>query len=602
MTDSGSKKERRKATPGSQLEQRIQKLQGEVKDLRDSQRSLTEELEQYVLLLDDANDIIYTHDASGQFLSSNAAVERILGYSQAEVQNLNIRDILPPESLQRAQESIAMKLSGTARTAPYEIRVLRKDGSDVWLEVNTRVLTEGAEIKAIQGIGRDVTQRRAMDDLVRHQAFHDPLTLLPNRRLFFDRLEVAASHAKRLGERVAVFFLDVDRFKPVNDGLGHDVGDLLLKGIANRLQAAMRDCDTVSRLGGDEFALFIPHLSRANDAARFARRIIKAFDDPYVCSGHRVFVTPSIGISLFPDDGESSEALLRHADMAMYRAKGQGGNGFHFFHEDMNREVHRKMTLENALRLAIDREDLMLRFQPRVSFTDHETAALESTVQLPGTLSDLVSSDDIIAFAAETGLIIPIGKWLLENTVRQIRTWMDAGLPAVPVALKITSRQFQHSPIVDNVRGTLEEFDVPAHQILLELVDTYERIDRDLVALKFNRLRELGVTVSVDYFSQRRTSLVSFHGATSDYVVIGGGLTTDVMKNARSAAITQALIGLAQQLGVITVAQGVQNAVQALWLQEAGCDLGQGVHFGEPMDADAVAAHLQSNPREPDDS
>jgi diguanylate cyclase (GGDEF)-like protein len=438
----------------------------------------------------------------------------------------------------------------------------------------------------------DISERKEREERVRHLAHHDFLTDLPNRVLLNDRIAQAIALAERNRTQVAVMFLDLDRFKNVNDSLGHTVGDKLLQEVARRLRASMRASDTVSRQGGDEFVILIPDMVDAADVARAAQKVLDGVSHPYSIDGHELVTTPSIGISVYPNDGREVETLLKNADAAMYHAKESGRNNYQFFTQDMNTRALERLSLERSLRRAIDRGELRLHYQPQYDVRTRHIVGVEALIRWEHPDLGLLPPGRFMLFAEDTGLILPMGEWVLREACRQNRQWQTQGLPPVRVAVNISALQFRNTRFTHTVETALKEADLESRWLVLEVTESVIMQDAERVTDSLNQLKSLGLELAIDDFGTGYSSLSYLKRFPIDRLKIDQSFVRDITSDKDDAAITSAIIGLTRNLGLRTIAEGVETREQLEFLQLHGCDEAQGFLFSRPLTPDECTTLL----------
>jgi diguanylate cyclase (GGDEF)-like protein/PAS domain S-box-containing protein len=594
-------------------------------DYQTEQRLLNALAEHQMIFDNAAVGIMYVEDQ--QVVRCNGKLEEIFGYDVGEMIGLSSAQLHPSresfDSLRnRAREPIRR---GEVFTAECDAR--RKDGSLFWVRVTGHQTTNAGERFDVVWIVEDVTQRREAEDALRHAkeeleqrvrertneltatnrklqkeifervqaeqriwhvAHHDALTGLPNRTLLHDRLEQALAQALRGNQRVGVMFLDLDRFKSINDSLGHPVGDELLKQVAARLCAAVRAVDTVSRLGGDEFIVVLRELAYADDAARVADKVLQALATPFHVSGHDLRVTPSIGISLYPDDGLEALQLMQNADTAMYHAKASGRNNYQFFAPRMNEAATRFFQLEHQLRRALDAGELLLHYQPQVRITEKAICGFEALVRWQHPDTGLMPPAEFIPVAEETGLIVPLGEWVLEEALRQNRRWQEAGYSQLPMSVNLSPRQFRQKGLVDMVRRMLADTDQPARLLELEITETSLMHDVDEALDTLSELASIGVRLAIDDFGIGYSSLNHLKRFPVHRLKIDRSFVSDLGVDWDDAAIVSAIVSLARALNLETLAEGVETRAQVEALLSYGCARFQGHYFSMPLPATEV--------------
>lgn len=435
-----------------------------------------------------------------------------------------------------------------------------------------------------------IRERKLAEERFAHLAHHDSLTGLPNRVLFHDRLRVAMIEAKRREQSVAVIFLDVDRFKTINDTLGHNAGDDLLKQIATRLTACLRAGDTVSRLAGDEFALALPSVEDTIYTRHLAQRLLACFTKPFRLQAQPIFVTASIGVTHYPDDATSVEDLLKNADTAMYRAKEAGRNNFHFYSADMHAQAVKRLAMENALRGATERGELVLYYQPLVDIKSGQIEGMEALVRWNHPELGLVPPLDFIPLAEETGLIIPIGEWVLRSACTQAREWQNAGLPPLRLSVNLSARQFQKD-LAGMVALILDETGLESKYLELELTESMVMQNPEKAVVMLDALDQMGVRLSIDDFGTGYSSLSYLKRFPIDTLKVDRSFVRDIPGDADDMLITSGIISLAHSLGIQVVAEGVETAAQLTFLRMQNCDVMQGYYFSKALPASAFA-HL----------
>ena len=438
-------------------------------------------------------------------------------------------------------------------------------------------------------------ERRAALDAatqIEHLAYHDALTGLPNRQLFLDRLDVAVAGAQRSGAQLAVFFLDLDRFKLINDSLGHSVGDKLLQVVSRRMRALLRDEDTVTRIGGDEFTVLVARVEHVDDATSVARRVREAIKLPIVIDGRELFVTASIGISVYPNDGEDAETLLRNADTAMYRAKTQGRDTLQLYAPAMNARALEQLTLENRLRRALPNGELELFYQPIVSMANRRICSMETVLRWRHPELGLLSPDSFIALCETTGLIVPIGEWALRTTCAQLARWQGSGLPTLRASVNLSVRQLQQPDFVHLVSEILLQSGIAPQTLELELTESMAmQSDFDTLA-KLRELKRLGVRILIDDFGTGYSSLSALRLFPADSLKIDRSFVGGIPTDPNDAPIAAAVIALAHSLKLTVIAEGVETNEQLDFLREHQCDYWQGYLFCQPRPATSCSAIL----------
>jgi diguanylate cyclase (GGDEF)-like protein/PAS domain S-box-containing protein len=442
---------------------------------------------------------------------------------------------------------------------------------------------------------RDITERIVAEERVQFLAYFDALTGLPNRTLLQDRMSKALAGAQRRKENVAILFLDLDRFKIINDTLGHSSGDMLLQEVAARLKGCAREQDTVARVGGDEFVLLLTTVAQASDAAVAAQRVLDAVTAEFSLGGNPLKVTCSVGISMFPEHGMNSEALIKNADAAMYSAKQKGPNNIQFFTEDLNDQMVERLTLEKGLRLALDRQEFFLVYQPQMDIATGEIVGVEALLRWQHPDLGLVPPDRFIRIAENTGLIVPIGEWVLKTACAQARKWQDEGFQQLQMAVNVSAVQFRQDGFRDLIRSVLREAGLAPQYLELELTESLLLTNADVMFSVLQDLKEMGLKLAIDDFGTGYSSLSYLRQFPVSKLKIDRSFVQDVANNPDDAAITTAIIGMAKNLNLRVIAEGVENEAQMSFLRAQQCDEIQGYYFSRPLSADKVADMLRCN-------
>jgi len=538
--------------------------------------------EAFRALVQHSQDIITVHDGQGLTLYESPSAARILGYPPGALIGRFPFDSIHPKDVARARAAFANLLQGEDSTAPIEFRFRHARGHWIHLEALGNNLMEHPGIHGVVLTSRDVSERKSAEKRAEYLSQHDVLTGLPNRVLMQDRLHQAISQARRNGGLVALMFIDLDRFKMVNDSFGHITGDTLLKQVAARLTECLRDTDTVARLGGDEFTIMLPNATNPQVVGEVAQRVLKEFSLPFSDGEQEMFVSASIGISLFPRDGASPDDLVKHADTAMYSAKDSGRNRFRYFTEDLNHEVREKVMLESGLRRAIERGELRLFYQPKIDLATGRVIGAESLVRWQHPTLGLVPPSKFIEVAEESGLILPLGEWVLKAACEQLRTWQHQGID-LQVAVNVSARQFQQRNLADTVMGFLADSGVDPQFIEIELTENALLNDREASIATLKRMKSSGIAISIDDFGTGYSSLSYLKLLPLDILKIDQSFVRDIVTDDNDAVIVRAIIDLARNLRIKVIAEGVENEQQLSFLNSNGCNYGQGYLFGKPL-------------------
>ncbi|NMG42439.1 EAL domain-containing protein [Aromatoleum toluvorans] len=529
-------------------------------------------------------------EADNPVIYVNPAFTLMTGYAPEEILGRNTRLLIGADwdqpDIERLREAVRR-----GRDARVTLRCYRKDGSLFWNEVSLASMHDpSGRVSHFISIFNDLTDRKRYEAELEQQANHDALTGLANRNLLNDRLQQAMIHAQRNTGAVAVMLLDLDRFKLINDSLGHDAGDELICEVGRRLAACVRQGDTVARLGGDEFMIVMSHLATERDAVSLASKVLQAVSAPIRLACHEMVVTGSLGVALYPRDGESPDVLVRNADVAMYRAKEQGRNDFRFYAPEMNARMLERLELENGLRRALEQDELELHYQPKVELAHGRVVGAEALIRWRHPVLGMVSPADFIPVAEETGLIVPIGEWVINTACRQLQAWREEGLPDVSVAVNVSARQFQQADLVGVLDEALRSTEVPARQLHLEVTESGVMSNPERTIVMLRTLKEIGVLVSLDDFGTGYSSLNYLKRFLIDSVKIDQSFVADLTTSSEDAAIARMVISLAHSLNQTVVAEGVETAAQLDFLRRYHCDQMQGYLCSRPIPAAAFAS------------
>jgi len=551
--------------------------------------------EQFQLATDAADVGLWDWNLQDNAVYLSPVFKRQLGYREEEMPSRYEawEGRLHPEDRARTLATIQDYLAERLPYYELEFRLRHKDGSYRWFLSRGALRRDeaGRPIRML-GVQVDITERRHAEEQLGHLAHYDSLTALPNRVLFTDRLGQAMIEADRHGRLVGVAFLDLDRFKNINDTLGHDAGDQLLKAVAERLTGAARKGDTVARLSGDEFTLILADMGHVDDAARVAQKVLDAFTQPFYVAGRELHMTASLGISLYPIDVKDVSGLLRNADIAMYRAKEHGRNTYRFYAADMMTKAVENLALENDLRHAVDRGELVLHYQPIIGCAAGEILGMEALVRWRHGTRGLIPPSQFIPLAEDTGLIVPIGEWVLREACAQCQRWQREFKRPLRVAVNLSARQFGQPPIARTVRRVLEDTGLDPTALELEITESV-LLHHDAEKLESLRaLAEMGVTLTIDDFGTGYSSLSYLKRFPVKALKIDQSFTHDIPDDADDAALARAIINMAHILGLKTIAEGVETQTQFEFFRSEHCDAAQGFYFSKPLPAAEFAALL----------
>jgi diguanylate cyclase (GGDEF)-like protein/PAS domain S-box-containing protein len=568
--------------------------------------ALFEEKERAKIMLNSIGDAVLSVDVFGKVIYLNVVAETLTGWPREEAAGQPIESVFrivdahTREVIEHPMTR-AIRENQTVGLSPDCI-LIRRDGMETDIEDSVAPIHDRyGQVTGAVMVFRDVTATRAVSLRMSYLAQHDNLTDLPNRNLLNDRLNKAMALADRHQQKVGLLFLDLDRFKHINDSLGHAIGDRLLRSVAQRLRACVRHSDTVSRQGGDEFVVLLSEVKQAKDAAVAADKILAALRAPHRIDEHEVHVTASIGIVTYPHDGADAETLLKNADFAMYQAKDGGRDLYTFFRRDMNVRAAERQSLENDLRHALGRREFELFYQPKMDLVSGAIVAVEALIRWRHPQRGLVSPAQFIPIAEETGLIVPIGAWVLREACRQNRAWQDKALPPMRIAVNVSAVELRAKGFVDGVRAILNETGLAPNCLELELTETFLTQNATSTARVLDALKEMAVQLALDDFGTGYSSLSYLKRFPIDTLKIDQSFVRDIAVDEDDAGIVSAVISMGKSLHMRVVAEGVETLEQLTFLRRQGCPEGQGYYFNRPMIADEFAQLLGRRDGRPED-
>jgi diguanylate cyclase (GGDEF)-like protein/PAS domain S-box-containing protein len=557
-------------------------VHNDVTSRRLAEEALRESEARYRLMAENSTDMIARTDRRGTILYASDASRRLLGYEPAEVIGRSVYDFIYDDD--REEFRYLSRLINESGQTTFAYRVRKRDGALVWFETTSRAVrdAEANGRREVISVSRDVTERKQVEEQIEYQAYHDALTGLPNRRLFRDRLTVALAYARRMKRPLGVMFLDLDRFKYVNDTLGHSLGDELLKAVAGRLRAVLREEDSIARMGGDEFTVLLADLPNPDEAAKVAQKLLDTIAQTMCVEEHELFITTSIGIAFFPNDGDTAESLLKNADQAMYRAKDAGRNAYQMFTPAMNNRALERLSLENSLRGALDRGEFVLHYQPQLHLATNRITGVEALIRWNRPDHGIVPPATFIPIAEDTRLIVPIGEWVLRESCRTAKAWQDAGFPGMRMAVNLSPRQFQSNDLPTLIAAALAQSRLDPGCLELEITESIAMQNTDRTMATLRRLREMGVRIAIDDFGAGYSSLNYLRNFPIDSVKIDQQFVHGIETSQADRAIVAAIIRIAHGLGLRITAEGVETPAQLAFLREHNCEEVQGFLFGGP--------------------
>lgn len=565
--------------------------------LKQAQAALAAEKERLVTTLRSIGEGVIATDISGSVVLVNRAAESLTGWSETEAVGRPLEEVfhLADEETGERRRTLVQKILETGQPveSPNPTALVARDGAVRYIaESGAPIRDRTGCVSGIVIAFRDVTDRKIYGEKLNYLAHHDPLTGLPNRMLFADRLAQGLARARRERQQLAVMFVDLDRFKYVNDTMGHNTGDQLLTEVARRLVSCLREADTLARMGGDEFTIILNNVCSAEEATHAAERVLQALALPVELNGQEFFVSASIGISLYPAHGTDAETLVKNADTAMYRAKERGRDGYYLYTKSLNAAALKRMTLENSLRKAIEREELELHYQPQVSIATGATVGVEALARWRHPELGPIPPSQFIPLAEETGLITPISDWVLRTACFQSKQWETEGHGSMMIGVNVSARQFQQGDLAALVKQVLDESGLSPSRLNLEITESLLMQDPDHATLMLLRLRDMGVCISLDDFGTGYSSLSYLKRFPINTVKIDQSFVRDITQDADDAAIASAVIAMAHSLKLDVIAEGVETLEQLEFLRALGCDEIQGYFVSPPVPAEKLSALL----------
>ncbi len=566
---------------------------------RDVFLSLRRSEQKHAALINALPDMMFRVTGSGIVLEFRGTPDAPFSRSMSRFIGKPLREFLPNEVAVRSLTAVEGALN-TGKTQVYEYRVPTKNDDHHY---EARVVTSGTDEVLV--VVRDISDRKEAEEHILKLAYFDTLTGLPNRTLFKDRLNQSMQRARRDGKAVGVIFLDLDRFKNINDTLGHHAGDLLLKAVAERISGCLRSSDAIgrpgaaephpvlSRLGGDEFSIIVEQIDSIHDINKITMRLIEDLSHDFVVEGHEVFVTASAGVSLFPHDSEDAESLLKNADIAMYYAKEHGRNNVQFYNHAMNAKAYERLVMENSLRKALERKEFLLYYQPVVELHTGSVKSVEALIRWHHPDLGMVSPAEFIPMAEETGLIIPIGDWVLRTACTQGVEWRKLGIPPVRIGVNLSAHQLRKKDILETVQAILDETGFDPHFLELEVTESAVMQNPEAAACTLSSFKAMGIRIAIDDFGTGYSSLGYLKRFPVDVLKIDRSFVKDISTDSGDAAITMAIIAMAEQLKLKTIAEGVETKEQFVFLRNKACDGVQGYLIGPPAPTEKVVPFLK---------
>ncbi len=561
-----------------------------------TERALQNSEEKFDQVLESSLDGYWDWDLASDQLYLSPRWKEQIGFSDDELPNSfeSWQSRLHPDERDEVIRKLHAYLNKPWGSWEEEFRLQHKNGTYRWIQARAKPTFDAKEqVVRLTGVHIDVTERVIAESRANYLAYHDSLTDLPNRLLFNDRVDHAIAQAKRNTTRLSILFFDLDRFKHINDSLGHPAGDRVLTQVATRLRSAVREEDTLARLGGDEFAVLIENVERAQSLALVAEKLLACFKEPFEEEGHEFFLNASIGISVFPRDGETTATLLKNADAAMYKAKNSGRGSFQFYTEELTNNAYHHFTLENGLRQALLNDQFEVHYQAKVNLQSGQLVGAEALIRWHHPDLGYIPPDDFIPVAEESGLIQEIGEWVLINTCRDAREWSDREIDFGHVAVNLSGVQLQDASFVASVKRVLEEVGLDAHHLELEVTENFLMRDAEASARYLHDLRQLGLSIAIDDFGTGYSSLAHLTRFPINKLKIDRSFVKNICRDPQSLEISRTIISLGHTLDMQVVAEGIEEENQLEFLRREGCDEGQGFYLSKPLPKAAFLAFIE---------
>lgn len=564
-------------------------------------QQVSEQLHRFIV--NNSPDFIYILDAQGRFRFVNERIRQLLGYSGKELLGRHFNSLLVDAAM--AEKVIFNRRHHEKKTISLEVRFHKKtdkggrDSEPITVELIVqsayyRDVTNGRKVfLGTYGVARDISDRKRVESRICYQAHHDHLTGLPNRSLFDDRLALAIKQAQRNKSRLAVFFIDLDHFKAINDTLGHALGDRALEAIASRIENCIRQGDTLSRIGGDEFVLLMPYVKRQVDAENLGRTVIEILQEPFCLGHHEIRITASIGVAVYPDHGNDANILINHADLAMYAVKARGKNNVGFYSPRLDREHTSRLSFEVEMRKALERNEFIIEYQPQVRLGDRSIRGLEALVRWQHPTRGRLAPCEFIGKAEENQIIIPLGNWVVEQVLRDVREWRKAGIDPPVVAINVSALQLRQSNFTGVLVDLLKRYGIPGHCIELELTENVimEDVNDEMRCLK--KVRDAGVGIAIDDFGTGYTSLSNLQRLPVNTLKMDQSFVDGINGSRSENSMVSVIVAMAKELGMGLIAEGVEKPHQARYLEQAGCFQGQGFLFSSPLNLSSTVRCLE---------
>jgi diguanylate cyclase (GGDEF)-like protein/PAS domain S-box-containing protein len=570
----------------------------DVTERKQAEEALRQSEEKYRSILENIQEAYFEVDLSGNFIFFNDSLCRITGCSREELSGANYKQFSDEENSKNVFTVFNKVFLSGQPTEGFDWLIIRKDDSNRYIEASVSLKNDSSgKPCGFKGVIRDITERKCIEQELNHMATHDVLTGLPNRLMFSQLLNHAIQSALRNQKQLAVFFIDLDRFKTINDSLGHEAGDMLLKEMALRFKQSLRTVDVVGRLGGDEFIIMVEDFSDLKQVETLAHKVLSTVMQPMMIVGEECRVTASIGISVYPKDGQDEQSLMKNADIAMYYAKEQGKNSFQFHSENIRSMSTERLTIETNLRHAMERNEFFLNYQAKIDLKTKKITGVEALLRWNNPYLGLVTPMQFIPIAEETGIIIPIGRWVMKTACAQNVAWQKNGLPSISMAVNLSVRQLMDDSLTNDIQSVLRETGLSPNLLELEITESMVMHNTERFLPVLTKIKEMGVRLAIDDFGTGYSSLAQLKNFPINTLKVDRSFIRNLPDDLDNRAITEAVIVMGKSLKLTVVAEGVETIEQQDFLREQICDEMQGFYFSKPIGPDGFADLLRKNGR-----
>ncbi|MGA2780531.1 MAG: EAL domain-containing protein, partial [Smithella sp.] len=561
-----------------------------------SEEALRQNEEKYRTILESIQEGYFEVDLTGNFTFCNDSMSRLTGCSKEELLGVNYKQFINEETAKEVFQAFNKVYSTGEPAKGFNWRIIGKNGFERYIEASVSLKKDSSgKLTGFRGIIHDITERKQIEQQINYMATHDVLTGLPNRLMFSQLLNHAIRTAQRHKRQLAVFFIDLDRFKAINDSLGHEAGDRLLKEIAKRFKKSLRSVDVVSRLGGDEFVILIEEVNELSQISNIAHKLLIATIKPMVLTGEECRITASIGISMYPKDGTDEQSLMKNADMAMYFAKEEGKNNYQFYAKDIRSQSNERLGIETNIRLALERKEFSLHYQARVDFKTGMITGVEALLRWDNPYLGSVTPTQFIPIAEETGLIVPIGRWVMKTACAQNVAWQRQGLPFVRMSVNLSLRQLMHYNLLEDIKTALVDSGMAPNLLELEITENMTMHNPTRLIAVLNNIKKMGVRIAIDDFGTAYSSLAQIKNFPIDTLKVDRSFIRNLPQDSENQAITEAIITMGKNLNITVVAEGVETQEQKNFLRDHICDEMQGFFFSKPIAPDKFADLLRKH-------